>query len=394
MLLLIFKILFGLSVLAIIHPYTIYPIFLFLKTRRKKTDFCSYKATDKLPFVSIIMAAHNEEQVLEKKIHSILANQYPENLYEIIIGSDASTDGTNQILEGFEAKKSNFHSIKFAKRTGKINIINTLVNKAKGNILLLSDADIMFAENTIFELIKYFKENKIGLVDSNLQKHINRNTGIATQEKFYINYELLIKNKEGLSNGYMMGPFGGAYAIRKELFSKVPGNFLVDDFYINMQVIEKGSWCINNFSAIVFDNSSDNIQDEFKRKIRISTGNFQNLKHFRHILFSKNHSLAFYFLSHKVIRWFAPLFIITLFISTVFLSQTAIFYSYFGVLLFFSLIVPFIDYFLRENGIHIILLRFISHYYYMNLGLLIGLFKYIKGVNTNVWKPTKRESKS
>lgn len=393
MLLLIFKIFFWLSFLAIVHPYVTYPVFLFFMTMNKKHDFQYYRNTDNLPFVSIIMAVHNEELIIEKKIISILANNYPDHQYEVIIGSDASTDKTNQIISKFALMHNNFQLVQFTKRTGKVNIINTLVHNAKGEILLLSDADIIFTENTIFELIKYYKDRKIGLVDSNLQKHVQRVSGISAQEKFYINYEVLIKNKESLLGGIMMGPFGGAYTIRRELFNNVPNNFLVDDFYINMKVIELGAWCINNLDAVVYDSSSDNIQDEFKRKVRISTGNFQNLKNFVPLLFSRKFLLAFGFFSHKVLRWFGPIFIVLLMISSAFLYQTALFYNYFAILLFFSLIIPIIDYFLREYGIHIILLRFISHYYYMNFGLFIGLLKYIKGVNTNVWEPTNRESK-
>ncbi len=392
MLQLILEIIFWLSIIAIIHPYSSYPIFLHLKTKNKNKSFSFYTREDNLPFVSIIMAVHNEEQILEKKIKSILKNDYPRNLYEIIVGSDASTDKTNNILENFCSEENHFFLEKFTQRTGKINIINKLIHKAQGEIILLSDADIIFTTNTIFELIKNFKEKKIGLVDSNLQKKNPQKTGISIQEKFYFNYEITIKNMEGIMAGVMMGPFGGAYALRNKLFSEVPKNFLVDDFYINMKVIEKDMWCINNLNAIVFDSTSDKIQDEFKRKIRISTGNFQNLKEFTHILFSKKILLAFSFFSHKVLRWFGPIFILLSIISVAILFNSGLFYQVFATLLFFSLIIPIIDYFLRKYGIHIILLRFISHYYYMNLGLFIGLLKYIKGVKTNVWEPTKRES--
>ncbi len=392
MLQLIFEIIFWLSLLAIIHSYIGYPIFLYIKSKNKNIDFDAYQLHDKLPFVSIIMSVHNEEQVIKEKINSILDTNYPKYLYEIIVGSDASTDKTNSILEKFSSDENHIFLEKNNERKGKINTVNNLMHKAKGAILLLSDADIIFTKNTIFELVKYFKEEKIGLIDSNLQKQNPRKKGVAIQEKFYMNYEILIKNREGIIAGVMMGPFGGAYALRKNLYAPVPKNFLVDDFYINMKVLEKGIWCINNLKAIVYDNTSGNIQDEFKRKIRISTGNFQNLKQFSSILFSKNRLLAFSFFSHKVLRWFVPIFILLIILSTVFLLNYGLFYQVFAVMLFFSLIIPIIDYLLRKYGIHIILLRFISHYYYMNLGLFIGLLKYIKGVKTNVWEPTKRES--
>lgn len=393
MLILIAKIIFWTSLIAIIHPYTSYPLFLYLKSKNKKNRFTTYEKNN-LPFVSILMAVHNEEKILAEKIQSILNSDYPAHLYEIIIGSDASNDKTNDLLNDFSARYNNLQAGFFNKRQGKIKIINNLIKKAKANIIIFTDADVIFTKSTLYELIKYFKEKKIGLVDSNLQKPETEKKGVSIQENFYINFELFVKNKEGIISGIMMGPFGGAYAIRKELYEAVPDNFLVDDFYINMKILKKKYWSINNPKAIAYDNGTDEIKAEFKRKIRISTGNFQNLKAFYSILFSKRKLLAFSFFSHKVLRWFTPVFIILMIFSSIILFKTAAFYQIFTVLLFFSLLIPFIDYFLRKNGFHIILLRFITHYYYMNLGLFTGLLKYIKGVKSNVWEPTKRRNKT
>lgn len=393
MLILLAKIIFWVSLIAIIHPYTSYPLFLYLKSKNKKARFNTFDKNN-LPFVSILMAVHNEEKILAEKIQSILNSNYPAHLYEIIIGSDASNDRTNEILKNFREKHDNIQTVFFNERQGKIKIINKLIKKAKADFILFTDADVIFTAETIYELIKYFKEKKIGLVDSNLQKQETQKKGVAIQEKFYINFELSVKNKEGIIAGVMMGPFGGAYAIRKDLFENVPDNFLVDDFYINMKILQKNYWSINNPAAIAYDNGTDDIHAEFKRKTRISTGNFQNLKTFYKVLFSKRYLLAFSFFSHKVLRWLTPIFIILLIICTLILFKISFIYQVFTILLFFSLLIPFIDYFLRKNGFHIILLRFISHYYYMNLGLLIGLIKYIKGVKSNVWEPTKRRNKA
>ena len=328
MLILSAKILFWISLIVIIYPYTAYPLILFLKSLNKKNNFKTYN-TNELPFVSIIMAVHNEEKILYSKIQSIFSGNYPKHLYEIIIGSDASTDNTNKIIKEFATIHNNLQYTIFNKRKGKIQIINRLATIAKADILVFTDADIIFTENTLFELVKYFKETKIGLVDSNLQKQETQKEGIALQEKYYINFEVWVKHMEGLIGGVMMGPFGGAYALRKELFVPVPDNFLVDDFYINMKVLQKGFWSVNNLQAFAFDNGSDNIHDEYKRKIRISTGNFQNLSAFFSKSILKKPLLVFSFMSHKVLRWFSPIFFILLTISSVLLFNAACFYCLF-----------------------------------------------------------------
>ena len=89
----------------------------------------------------------------------------------------------------------------------------------------------------------------------------------------------------------MMGPFGGCFAMRKKLFLKVPENFLVDDFFLNMSVLENGYSCVNEPEAIVYEDVSNNLHAEFVRKSRISAGNFQNLFYFFHVLFKFNRLL-------------------------------------------------------------------------------------------------------
>jgi hypothetical protein len=227
--------------------------------------------------------------------------------------------------------------------------------------------------------------------------------GISVQESAYISREVKIKNYESRIWGTMMGPFGGCFAIRKELYFKVPQNFLVDDFYINMKVLEKEKKAINYLNAWVFEDVSNNLNDEFRRKVRIATGNFQNLKVFSHFLcylvgaipkqpLQKRNfyfGLAFSFFSHKILRWFGPFFILMAIACSIALYQISL-YKYLFLLFCFSLILPIIDFLLRKLNIHIVPLRFITHFYSMNVALLSGFFKYLKGVKTNVWQPTKR----
>jgi cellulose synthase/poly-beta-1,6-N-acetylglucosamine synthase-like glycosyltransferase len=381
------QIIFWLCVFVIFHSYVLYPIV--LKFLPKKEKYSKTTVNEKLS-ISILMAAYNEELVIEDKINSIINSDYPLEKLEIIIGSDNSSDNTNAIIEKLGQKINQIKFFAFIKRQGKSNIINQLADHASGDIFILTDANVMFGKNTITELVKPFGDPKIGLVDSNmintrLQKH-----GISFQEKSYISREVMIKHYESMHWGTMMGPFGGCFAIRKELFSKVPLNFLVDDFYICMKVIEKKFKAINSLEAKVYEDVSNNLYVEFKRKIRIATGDFQNLAQFASFLWPPHTGLAFSFLSHKVLRWIGPLFLITAAIMLAILAFSSMFYMVLALLYSFSFLIPFIDILLKKLGIHNIILRFITHFYTMNLALLLGMFKAIKGVQSNVWKPTQR----
>ncbi len=381
---------FWLSAGIIFYSYAIFPLIISLLTKKKKITEKKYNNSDNLPFVSILISAFNEEDVIEKKIYSIFNTTYPLDKIEVLVGSDASTDNTDTIMKILLKQYPKLKFFPFKDRRGKGNVINNLYEKSKGDILLLTDANVILEQNTIFELVKYFKDESVGLVDSRMINTNLQKDGISFQERAYITREVYIKHNESILWGTMMGPFGGCFAIRKELYSKVPSNFLVDDFYINMKVLEKGYKSINNLSAKVYEDIPNKLGDEFRRKIRIATGNFQNLRAFYKLLFRKTKGLAFCFISHKILRWLGPFFIILAFISNLILAIYSVLYLYLFIAHCFLLILPLIDYLLKKLNYNSNILRFITHFYSMNIALLTGFFKSLKSIETNVWKPTKR----
>jgi cellulose synthase/poly-beta-1,6-N-acetylglucosamine synthase-like glycosyltransferase len=349
-----------------------------------------FSSNDELPQVSVLMAAHNEESVIQAKLESIIASNYPLDKLEIIVGSDCSNDRTNSILSDYASRYPHISFVEFNQRQGKIAIVNHLLAMAKFPIIISTDANVMFNPSTVFELVKYFKDPNVGLVDSRMVNKGLSKSGISIQESTYITHEVMIKHREGLLWGSMIGPFGGCYAIRKELFCSPPSNFLVDDFYISMKVIEQGKRCINNLNALATEDVSNRLTEEFRRKVRIGTGNFQNLWQFAALLWPPTKPVAFSFFSHKVIRWFGPILLLLTAISTIALSFQSQFFH--GVLVGIVIIlsIPLIDFILKSFKLHISLFRFVTHFFSMNLALLVGLIKYFKGVNSNVWQPTQR----
>ena len=385
------NIIFWVCVWAMFHSYIGYPAFLYLVILIKgKKKFIAYQNCNQLPQISILMAAYNEHEVIEKKIRSIFLTTYPLEKIELLVGSDNSTDATNSILEKLSIEFPSLKFTPFTNRQGKISIINQLSDKAKGKIFLITDANVLLEENTLFEVVKYFADDNIGLVDTHMKNYGIKNDGISFQEKSYISWEVYVKQLESNAFGTMIGPFGGCYAVRKELFFKVPSNFLVDDFFICMNVLQQNKKTINNMNAIVHEDVSNILFIEFKRKIRIAIGNFQNLGHFKNLLLKPFSATGFNFLSHKVFRWFGPFFLLGALMSNIILFNHSIFYSLLFYIQLFVTILPFADLFLKKFGIHIVLLRFATHFYTMNLSLLIGFIKSLKGVKSNVWKPTKR----
>ncbi|MDD3630821.1 MAG: glycosyltransferase, partial [Bacteroidales bacterium] len=234
---LIIKILFWISAILLIYNYLLYPLILLIIHYFSKNHKCRKPNIDFLPNVSIIIAAHNEELVISDKLTSIINGDYPLDKIEILIGSDNSTDNTNAILSEWTEKYSFIKPYFFAQRQGKIAILNQLIPKANNEILILTDANIIFSPKTIIELVIYFSNPKIGFVDSRII-NINESTdGITLPEQQYISLESKIKEYEGCIWGKTMGSFGGCYAMRKDLFSPIPEDKLImDDLYICLNI--------------------------------------------------------------------------------------------------------------------------------------------------------------
>lgn len=397
------QILFWGSAIAVVYSYIIYPKILAWLAKGKQENPNVYSPTEKegLPYIFLVMAVYNEEKVLEEKLKSVYETDYPVNRFQLLIGSDNSTDKSHQIIGEYAAKYGNIHLEIYGGRNGKIRIVNQLIAKhqnqikaAPNAILLLTDANVMFTPNLLYELSKHFKNPSIGLVGANVLNIGVKNSGISFQEKWYIQRENVIKHYEGKLWGSMMGAFGACYAMRANLFIPVPQNFIVDDFYLTLKVIEQKYEAIKELKAVCYEDVSDDIFEEYRRKKRISAGNFQNLKTFMHLLWPNKKGVALSFWSHKVLRWLGPLFIIGAFVGSLLLAvndpKGNLFYVLALLLQMLIFCIPIMDTVLKSVHIHIKLFRFITYFYLMNIALFIGLFNYLKGIKSNVWKPTKR----
>jgi cellulose synthase/poly-beta-1,6-N-acetylglucosamine synthase-like glycosyltransferase len=382
-------IVFWLSVALILLSYAVYPIIVTLLARGKKENSEVFDVND-LPAVSVIIAAYNEEASIRQKIESTVNCNYPADKLEILVGSDASNDRTVNILKELAEKHPCIRVFDFQQRRGKPSVVNDLVANARYDILIMTDAKVFFREDAIFELVKHLKNPEIGIVGANIVCKKQSVDGISVQEYAFMSREIKLKYYEGLTWGKTIGVYGACYAIKKEQYTVVPPHFSVDDFYITLRALINGSKAIMNLNAVCFENVPNEIGIEFKRKVRISAGNFINLVALSQIFMRPFSSLFFAYFSHKVLRWFGPILLIAALISNLLIIEEGLIYQLaFAGQLFLLLAIP-VDILMGNHGIHNRLLRFIRHFYAMNLALLVGLFKAIAGQKTSIWQPTKR----
>jgi len=385
-----FLILFLLCLLVPIFSYLIFPLYMKLSVMNTVRSKNNYSEIVEWPTVTIVFSVFNEEKVIKRKLESVLNSDYPKDKLQILIGSDHSTDQTHQIIEEFISQNLNIRFIKKETRSGKLKIINELVDLTTTEHLVFTDANVFFEPNTLKALVYNLVAKDAKMVCGNILKFSPKNQGISDQEIFYMNFENQLKYYESLKYGFCVGVEGGCYAILKSCFVKVPDGFLMDDFFITLNVIEKKGKVLFEPEALCYEDVNDAPMIEFKRKIRISLGNFRNLKFYKHLLFPIHQGFGFAFFSHKVLRWFTPFMLVFSF----FLSYVVSFYFSFFILvsLGYSLLIilPALTIYLEKIKIKLPVVNSLGYFVLMNFALLIGYLKFISASNESAWEPPKR----
>ena len=395
----VFLTLFWLGILATLYSYVLYPALIDLLARDKRFWPEHWPEGRPLPRVTLLMAVHNEEAVLPDKFARLDELDYPPELLHIYIGSDASTDATNALSEAYAAERGQVRFFAFRQRRGKASILNDLAKAAIADcpagpqhIFLITDANVMPEPNAVRELVATYAHPEIGLAEARLIPLGRRYDGISRSEREYIRREARLKYREGLLGGVMAGPFGGWYSLRSDFFCLIPPHHLVDDFYLAMCVFERGGKAVANLDARVYETVSHEIGEEFKRKLRIGAGNYQNLFRFWRMWFPPFNLRAWVLFSHKVLRWLIPLLLLLSFASAVVLwwmGMSLYGWAALGMLLLFAGL-PLLDMLLNALGIHVLLLRNVHYFTAMNAALLLGFLRYLRGIKQGVWQPTKR----
>jgi len=378
--------------LLLTWTYIIYPATVVICASLFKKSTASHKdaqSTAALHFVSVVMSLHNEEEVTADKMRSLLAADYPADLTEFIIGSDGSTDETDNIMTEMAATDSRIRFFRHEQRRGKPSMLNDLVSEARGDVLIVTDANVIFSPDTVSRLAGGFCESATGLCDATVIPLTHEKTGITKQENFYSRYETILKRAEGELWGAMPGPYGGCYAVRRELFPVLPGNTLVDDLFVGLTVLRRNYRSVNIPEALVFEDTQPDMTAQFRRRTRIGAGSFQNL--FRFGPFPSNRiSVSFAFFSHKIMRWLTPLFLAIFFMTTVILSDRSDFYLCLTTVQLIFIILSALDMVLDSHGRKIRYQRYITQFLLMNAALAAGFVKAVRGIKSGIWEPTKR----
>jgi poly-beta-1,6-N-acetyl-D-glucosamine synthase len=291
--------LFWASLGGILYTYFGYPVLIFLlaKMIHKPEAYQTYQ-----PSVTLLIAAYNEEAVIEEKIKNSLTINYPKELFQVLIVTDGSADKTPEI-----AKRYINYGIEILHKTerrGKMAAINRALPNARGEIVVFSDANNYYQPDTILKLIQPFGNPAVGAVTG--AKVIGQGDGsLGASEGLYWKYESFIKKQESRA-GSCTSAAGEVLAIRKNLYSPPPDHVINDDFYIAMQIVRNGYRLVYVPEARSIERVSPSAQDEIARRTRINAGRFQAITMAGQILPFNRPLLVWQILSHKFLRPIVP----------------------------------------------------------------------------------------
>ncbi len=361
-----------------LYTYAGYPILLWVLVRLRPRPV---RQADIVPSVSLIIAAHNEEVCIREKLENSLSLDYPREKLEIVVASDASTDGTNDIVAEYADRGIRLHAIQ--ERRGKSYAQNATVGITSGEVLVFSDANSMYEPDAVKKLVRNFADARVGYVSGELRYRTPR-SAIGAGEGLYWRYETQIKRWESLTGNIINGN-GAIYAVPRKHFIPVP-EVTGADIWLPLAQIRRGLRTVHEPEALAYEETSLTAADEFGRKhrsiaraLRVLSENLSVLNPLRHGLTSLK------LLSHRHLRYLVPFFIIGILLLNLLLLDLPFFQVTMGLQAAFYLFA-LVGAWFQAQGKRVLL--FYAPYYFcvVNLAALKGIARFLRGEKVQVWE--------
>ncbi|MBF0343287.1 MAG: glycosyltransferase family 2 protein [Nitrospirae bacterium] len=343
------------------------------------------KTQNDTPYVSIIISAYNEENVIREKIENCLDLDYPKDKLEIIVASE-SIDRTNEIVGEYKQKGVVIYA--YEKREGKRATLFKTVPLAKNNIIVFSDANSMYKKDAIRKLVRAFSDKRIGCVSGRLVYTNPSNSSIGKGESTYWEYDFVLKMLTSKFLSLAGGVNGSIFAIRKELYDPID-KYRGDDFEISSRVEINGYGVVLEPEAISYEESSEHVRQEFSRKVRLATWNLKSsLLLLKEALEKRRFITALILFSHRFLRYTTPVWLISLLICNAFLLRSPFVYFLFLQILFYLMALAgmIMD---RSNRKYSIIFLLPFYFIMVNYAALIAIVKNILGHSEMVWEKVR-----
>jgi cellulose synthase/poly-beta-1,6-N-acetylglucosamine synthase-like glycosyltransferase len=371
---------FWIAAIALFYIYFGYPTLLgvlsvFCCRLRREPGWC--------PRVSILIAAYNEQADIGRKIQETLQLDYPSDRMEILVLSDASTDGTDEIVKSFS--DSRVRLLRMEKRRGKTHAQNEGVKACTGEIVVFSDATTIYHSQALRYLACNYQGPEVGAV-SGRYRYFDREGGSPTGfgTITFWNYENLIKKLQSRIRT-ITGCCGCIYSVRKDAYTALPAN-IISDLVQPLCVIQKGYRVVFEDRALAYEETTKSSAEEFSMRVRVVTRAMRGILSVPDLLKPWKHGwIAFQLMSHKVLRWLVPLFLVALLLSNAVLAADAgMFRMLFGLQVLFYVVALIAAWLPATRWWKPLTVPL--YFCTLNAAALVGLIGVIRGREYVVWE--------
>jgi cellulose synthase/poly-beta-1,6-N-acetylglucosamine synthase-like glycosyltransferase len=383
-----FQITFWIAVGAIAYTYAGYPLLLILIGKFRAKPIARREFT---PSVTVIIAAYNEERDLAGKLENTLALDYPKDKLEIIVTSDCSTDRTDEIVGSFASRGVRLH--RQAERLGKTAAQNAAVEKASGEILLFSDATTHYRPDVLRMLAPSFADPSVGCATGTVIYAHDADSSVSHGTRSYWSYEFLLKKHESAITS-LIGVCGCMYAVRKSAYVPLYHE-ACSDFLVATMMVRQGLRAVYEPEAVCVEEPNARAHKELAVRVRIITQTLADLWRNRDVLnpFVKGF-YAVQLLSHKVMRYIVPLFLIAILITSAFLALHSAFFAVVFLAQFCFYLASAASTLLVRLGVNSRWLALPHYFVITNVACLIALFKLLRGERYIKWEPVRERAAS
>ncbi len=376
--------LFWGCVLTLVYTYAGFPALLLLRSRVHRRPV--HRAAE-TPSVSVVIAARNEAAVIGARVENLLALDYPAERLEIVLVSDGSDDGTNEIV-----KRAGGDRVKLLElgRVGKAAALNAAVEAARGDVLVFSDANSAFREDAVRMLVAPLADPEVGGVAGN-QVYLPTDSGDASVvgEEQYWNFDRSLKLAQSQS-GSVTQATGAIYAIRRSLFRPLRPD-VNDDMLASLRVVEQGYRLVFEPEAIAYEPVPENARATFSRRVRIMVRGLRCVVVMRALLDPRRYGFfSLQFLSHKLLLRTAVIPLVLLAVSNGLLWNHGVFYraTAIGQLAFYALGVLGIA--LGERRIAKAKpIALPAYFCLVNAAAATAIWRLLRGHSHDVWEPDR-----
>jgi len=383
----IVQISFWVTVAIILFTYVVFPAIVFVRGRVVRRP---YRGADIAPAISMIIAAHNEAANIRPKLDNILSMDYPRDKLEVVIASDGSNDGTNEIVQQYAAQNVTLLALP---RRGKAPALDAAVAASHGEILVFSDANSMYHPGALRALAYPFADPEVGGVAGNQVYLAKRTSALSGDgEQSYWSFDRKLKQSQSRS-GNAISATGAIYAVRRSLFRGVPVG-VTDDFAVSTDVIVQGYRLVFAPDAIAYEPVSGTGGVEFSRKVRVITRGLRGVLIVRRELLNPFNFgfYAFQLFMHKVMRRLVVFPLIVLLVLSPLLWNAGLIYQLATVaqILFYS--CALLGLVLSNMKLGRLKPFTIAFFFCMvNAASLIAAVNLIRGRRIDFWEPQRQE---